>query len=70
MDKLVDCPWSYPDQDTALRALMSAGPVVRIIEEAGEQEVAQALRTCLEDFKTGDGGYLFRNKFRALATRA
>lgn len=70
MDKLVDCPWSYPDLDTALRALMSAGPVVSIVEQAGEHAVADALRTCLKDFKTDDGGYLFRNKFRALATRA
>lgn len=69
-DERVDCPWSYPDLKTALRGLMSAGPVARVIEHAGEQDVEQALTDCLADFQTEIGGYVFHNKFRALTTRA
>jgi SAM-dependent methyltransferase len=70
MDRLVDCPWAYPDLETALRALMSAGPVVNIAQQAGEAAVVDALRACLADFATADGGYVFHNRFRVLLTRA
>jgi SAM-dependent methyltransferase len=69
-DERVDCPWRYPDLPTALRALKSAGPVVRVIEHAGEDAVDAALAACLEDFRRPDGSYLFRNRFRALTAQA
>lgn len=65
-DELVDCPWRYPDVGTALRALMSAGPIARYIERAGRDAVERALTACVNGFRTDDGGVLFRNKFRAL----
>ena len=69
MDELVNCPWSYPDLDTALRALMSAGPVVDVCQRVGEHEVEEALRSCLAAFATPDCGYVFQNEFRALIAR-
>ncbi len=32
----VACPFAYPDEDTALRAICSAGPVVRAVRHAGK----------------------------------
>lgn len=69
-DERVDCPWHYPDLDHALRALMAAGPLSRVIAAAGRAAVTTALRDCLADFRRGDGSYLFRNKFRSLTALA
>ncbi|MFN2581222.1 MAG: class I SAM-dependent methyltransferase [Candidatus Dormibacteria bacterium] len=69
-DERVDCPWHYPDLDTALRALKSAGPVARYIDRVGETAVDAALTGCLKNFQQPDGSYLFRNKFRALTARS
>lgn len=68
-DERVDCPWAYRDLATALRALKSAGPVARVIDEAGEAAVDAVLTACLEDHRQADGSYLFRNKFRVLTAR-
>jgi SAM-dependent methyltransferase len=65
-DERVDCPWHYPDLDTALRALKSAGPVARVIDVAGEEAVDEALTRCLAGHRQTDGSYLFKNRFRAL----
>jgi SAM-dependent methyltransferase len=60
----VPCVYAYPDTATAVRALSSAGPVVRIAEHAG----ADAVRADIERFLAGhvrpDGGYAIRNPFR------
>lgn len=68
-DERVDCPWRYPSLDVALRGLMSAGPVVKVVDAVGEQAVRDALSGCLADFRQADGSYLFRNKFRSLTGR-
>jgi SAM-dependent methyltransferase len=60
----VPCTFAYPDTPTAISALSSAGPVVRIAEHAG----ADAVRTDVEAFLSGhvraDGTYAIRNPFR------
>jgi len=60
----VPCTFAYPDTDTAIRALSSAGPVVRIAEHAG----ADAVRADIENFLSGhvrpDGTYAINNPFR------
>lgn len=69
-DEAVDCPWHYPNRDHALRALMSAGPISRIVNAVGAQAVTSSLTECLERFRQPDGSYLFRNKFRSLTALA
>lgn len=60
----VPCTFAYPDTATAIAALSSAGPVVRIAEHAGRD----AVRADIEEFLAGhvrpDGTYAIHNPFR------
>ena len=69
-DELVDTPWEYPDVATAVRALMSAGPIARVVAKAGGTAVEGALTACANAYRTPAGRVLFRNKFRALTAVA
>ena len=60
----VECVWRYPDEPTAVAGLMCSGPVVGVIEHAGEQAVRTATGSFLEPFRTADGGYRITNVFR------
>jgi SAM-dependent methyltransferase len=66
VDRVADvpCTYAYPDTATAVAALTSPGPVVRIAEHAG----ADAVRADVEAFLAGhvrpDGGYAILNPFR------
>jgi SAM-dependent methyltransferase len=60
----VECVWRYPDEPTAVAGLMCSGPVVGVIEHAGEQAVSAATRSFLEPFRAADGGYRITNVFR------
>ncbi len=66
----VDCLWAYPNLETALRGLLSAGPAVKAIETSGEDRVQQAVVKALAPFQTDAGGYELRNKFRYLVAAA
>jgi SAM-dependent methyltransferase len=59
----VACPWTYPDPDTALRGLLSAGPAVRAIQHRGIDAVTSALVQAVEPFRQPDGSYLMHNTF-------
>jgi SAM-dependent methyltransferase len=60
----VDCPFEFPDLETALRGHMSAGPVAAAIRQAGAEAVRRAIAESLAPFRTSDGGYCQRNRFR------
>lgn len=66
----VDCPWVYPKAETALRGLLSAGPVVKAIRTSGEDRVREAVLAALEPFGNESGGYRLENKFRYALARA
>jgi SAM-dependent methyltransferase len=66
----VRCTWSYPDLDSALRGLMSSGPVVKAIETSGEDAVRAAVTTSIEPFRQPSGGYDIGSAFRYLITTA
>jgi SAM-dependent methyltransferase len=64
------CVFAYPDVETALRALLSAGPAVAAIETSGEATVRAALTRALEPFTSRTGAVRLENEFRYLvATR-
>lgn len=65
----VDCPWVYPDEETALRGLLSAGPAVKAMMNSGENRVRETVLSALAPFRTENGGYSLRNKFHYLITR-
>jgi SAM-dependent methyltransferase len=66
----VDTLWVYPNQHTALRGLLSAGPAVRAIQHVGEQAVRAAVTKAIEPFKIASGAYELQNKFRYLIATA
>jgi len=66
----VACPWDYPDEETALRGLLSAGPAIRAMQAAGEERVRSAIRNAIAPFKTQSGGFHLSNYFRYLVAAA
>jgi SAM-dependent methyltransferase len=60
----VECVWHYADEPTAVAGLMCSGPVVGVIEHAGEPAVRAATGSFLEPFRTPGGGYRITNTFR------
>ena len=66
----VETIWRYPDLDTALRGLTSAGPGTAAIRLSGEERVREALANALEPFGDDSGGYRLSNVFRYLIARS
>ena len=66
----VDCLWTYNDEATALRGLLSAGPAVRAIQHAGEPSVYDAVVQAIAPFRTASGQYELKNTCRYLIARA
>ena len=66
----VACPFVYPDQETALRGLLSAGPATRAIQAVGEDRVRAVIVNNLPPFKQASGGYRLEHTFRYLITMA
>ncbi len=68
--KTVKCPWDYPDEQTALRGLLSSGPAIRAIQEKGEDLVRDRILQVIAPFKTRSGGYFLTNSFHYLVATA
>jgi SAM-dependent methyltransferase len=66
----VDCPWEYPDTQTALRGLLSSGPAIRAVEHAGEATVREVILEVISPFRTVSGGYRLKNTFCYLIATA
>jgi ubiquinone/menaquinone biosynthesis C-methylase UbiE len=65
----VECPWVYPDLDTALRAMLSAGPAERAIRNSGMDQARDAVAASIAAYRQPSGGYRLSNKFRYLLAR-
>jgi SAM-dependent methyltransferase len=62
--------WDYPDLETALNGLLSAGPATRAIDHSGYQTVSTALTTATQPYLQPNGHIVYHNKFRiVMATR-
>jgi SAM-dependent methyltransferase len=66
----VSCPWLYPDLDTALRGMLSAGPAERAMRNSSVERARDAVARTLSPYRTGSGGYRLDNVFRYLVARA
>jgi hypothetical protein len=65
-----DCPFTYPDLDTAWRGQSSAGPLRKAIQIAGEDTVLAAFSEALTPHRRADGTYRQNNVFRyVIATK-
>jgi len=66
----VECPFRYADETTALRGLLSSGPSVAAIDNAGEDVVRDATRAAIAPFRRADGSIEMRNVFVYLIATA
>jgi len=66
----VDCPFEFPNLETAVRGHMSAGPATVAIRQAGVEAVQQAIAESLAPFRTSEGGYRQHNRFRYVIAAA
>ena len=62
--------WRLPDLTTALRTLLSAGPMCAAIDHAGEDRVRDAVANALGPYRMPGGDYQLDNEFLYLITRA
>ena len=60
----------WPDDDTAWKAISSAGPTVMAVRYAGEEQVKQVVLDSLLPFRTSTGGYREENTFRYVIATA
>ena len=65
----VPCPWVYPDLETALRGMLSAGPVERAIRASSFERAKAAVAAAIEPYRTATGCYQLQNIFRYLVAR-
>jgi SAM-dependent methyltransferase len=66
----IDCPFEFPDLETAVRGLTSAGMMVAAARQRGLAAVEQAVAASLEPFQISGGRYLQKNRFRYLIAEA
>jgi SAM-dependent methyltransferase len=64
----IQAPWVYPDEETMLDALMSAGPAVRAIENSSQEAVHQAVSDVCAPFRRADGSYRMENSFHHIVS--
>jgi SAM-dependent methyltransferase len=65
----VACPYVYPDLQTGVRGLNSAGVAVRAMEHSGEAAVSEAHARALAPFRQADGSYRLTASYRCLMAR-
>jgi hypothetical protein len=67
---VVDAPFTFPDLESAIRIQMSAGPLQRCVQVAGETATRQALSDAFAHARRDDGSYRLENEFRFLVATA
>ena len=63
------CPWVFPDEATALRGILSSGPLIAATRASGEEKVRDAVLGSIAPYRTSNGGYRLENKFRYVVAR-
>jgi SAM-dependent methyltransferase len=65
----VECPWIYPNLETALRGLVSSGPSEKAIRASSLELARDALTDSIAPYRTASGTYHIKNTFRYLIAR-
>jgi SAM-dependent methyltransferase len=60
----------WPDDETAWKAISSAGPTVMAVRYAGEEKVKRVVLDSLLPFRTSNGGYREENTYRYVIATA
>lgn len=58
--------WNYPDKDTALKGLISAGPVAKAIGHSGFEKVYNTVSEAVDPYVKDNGHVVYQNKFRII----
>jgi SAM-dependent methyltransferase len=58
--------WDYPDTETALKGLLSAGPATRAIDHSGFDKVNTTLREAVKPYIKSNGHVVYHNAFRVV----
>ena len=58
--------WDYADTDTALKGLLSSGPVSRAIEHCGFEKVYETTLQAIQPYIQQNGHVVYNNKFRVV----
>ncbi|MDQ2928587.1 MAG: class I SAM-dependent methyltransferase [Pseudomonadota bacterium] len=66
----VQCPWIYPDLETAGQGLLSAGPAERAIRASSFERARDAVIGAIAAYRSAPGAYRLNNTFRYLISRA
>jgi SAM-dependent methyltransferase len=66
----VKCPWHYPNVETALKGMLSAGPVERAIRASSYEQARDAIADAIAPYRKVSGEFHLNNKFRYLIARA
>src|SRR5438093_6614101 len=62
----VDVVWSFDNLDTAMTAMLAAGPSILAIQTSGREVVSAALQRAIVPYRLANGGYRLENRFRYL----
>ncbi len=62
----VDSIWDYPDVETAIKGLLSAGPASKAIENAGYEKVYSSVLDAIQPYIKSNGRVVYKNKFRVV----
>ncbi|WP_159473400.1 class I SAM-dependent methyltransferase [Dyadobacter sp. 3J3] len=60
----INSVWDYPDKDTALKGLISAGPIAKAIQNSGFEKVYDAVSKAVDPYEKENGHVVYHNKFR------
>ncbi len=60
----VDSIWEYPDAETAMKGLLSAGPAAKAIENAGYEKVYATVLEASQSHIKSNGHIVYKNKYR------
>lgn len=56
--------WDYPDLQTALKGMLSAGPAIRAIDHSGFEKVHTDVNQAIQSYIQPNGHLVFQNKYR------
>jgi SAM-dependent methyltransferase len=61
--------WDYPDLETAVNGLLSAGPAVKAINHNGYERVRETVTEAARPYVQPNGRVIYRNTFRVVLAR-
>ena len=61
--------WDYPDSETALRGLLSAGPAAKAIDNSGYDKAYATVKEAMAPYLQANGHVVYKNKWRVVISQ-